>query len=50
MKAVLWADTVQAVIMMAGLIALLIRGCAKLGGIEEVFKRAGEHGRLHNWE
>ncbi len=50
MKAVLWADTLQAVIMVAGLIAMLIRGCAKLGGIEEVFRIAEEHGRLRHWK
>ncbi len=50
MKAVLWADTLQAFIMIAGLIALLIRGCTKLGGIDEVFRRAEEHGRLQHWE
>ncbi len=50
MKAVLWADTLQTCIMIAGLLALLIRGSAKLGGIEEVFRRADEHGRLQHWE
>ncbi len=50
MKAVLWVDTLQAVIMLAGLLAILIRGVAKLGGIEEVWRRAGEHGRLQHWE
>ena len=50
MKAVLWADTLQTAIMMAGLVALLIRGCERMGGIEEVWRRAEEHGRVHHWE
>lgn len=50
MKAVLWVDTLQAIVVLAGTLALLIRGSTKLGGIEEVFRRAGEHGRLQHWE
>ncbi len=50
MKGVLWADTLQAAVMLAGLIAMLVLGCAKLGGIGEVFRRAEEHGRLQHWE
>ncbi len=50
MKAVLWVDTLQAVIMLAGVISMLALGCAKLGGIEEVFRRADGHGRLQHWE
>ncbi len=50
MKAVLWVDTLQAVIMLAGLLAILIRGSAKLGGLGKVWKRAGEYGRLQYWK
>ncbi len=50
MKGVLWADTLQAAVMIAGLIAMLVLGSAKVGGIEEVFRRAEGHGRLHHWE
>ncbi len=50
MKGVLWADTLQAAIMLAGLLATVVCGCAHLGGIEEVWRRAREHGRLQHWE
>ncbi len=50
MKAVLWADTLQTAVMMAGVVALLIRGCERMGGMEEVWRRAEEHGRVHHWE
>ncbi len=50
MKAVLWADTIQAVIMLSGLLAILIRGYARVGGIDEAWMRAEEHGRLQHWE
>ena len=34
-KAVLWADTVQLLIMISGLLAVAIRGCMEVGGIAE---------------
>ena len=35
MKAVLWADTVQMVIVYAGLLTVLIKGCSVLGGFDK---------------
>ena len=46
MKAVLWADTVQMVIVYAGLIALIAVGANLLGGMGEVWRIADSHGRI----
>ena len=40
MKAVLWADTIQMVIMMSGLLTLLILGSQAVGGFDKVWKIA----------
>lgn len=37
MKAVLWTDTLQMAIMVAGLLAILIQGCIKVGGVSQLF-------------
>ncbi|GFU22022.1 putative sodium-dependent multivitamin transporter [Nephila pilipes] len=46
MKAVLWADVFQAVLMFATLFTVVIKGCLLLGGIGKVFEIANEGGRL----
>ena len=38
MKAVMWTDVFQIFIMFAGLIAILIKGSAELGGFDNVWK------------
>ncbi|GIZ02812.1 sodium-coupled monocarboxylate transporter 2 [Caerostris extrusa] len=45
-KAVVWADVFQAVLMYTCLIAIIIKGCLLLGGIGNVFDIANEGGRL----
>ena len=47
MKAVLWADTLQCFIMLAGLLAVLIRATIDVGGIEQVWKIAKDGGRIN---
>ncbi len=47
MKAVLWADTLQFVIMVAGLIGIIIQGTLRVGGIQKMWKIAEEGGRLN---
>ena len=47
LKAVLWADTVQMFIMMAGILAILIKGCITLGGIGNVWAMAEQGGRIN---
>ncbi|GFQ97212.1 putative sodium-dependent multivitamin transporter [Trichonephila clavata] len=46
MKAVLWADVFQAVLMFATLLTIVIKGCLLLGGIGKIFEIANEGGRL----
>ncbi|XP_063958267.1 sodium-coupled monocarboxylate transporter 1-like [Lytechinus pictus] len=46
MKAVLWTDTFQTFVMVAGVMAIIIAGTAKVGGFDEVWKRAEDGGRI----
>ncbi|XP_055938541.1 putative sodium-dependent multivitamin transporter [Argiope bruennichi] len=46
MKAVLWTDVLQALLMYVGLIAILAKGSADVGGVQTVWSRAEEGGRL----
>lgn len=46
MKAVIWADVVQMVIIMIGCLVLVIMGSLKAGGIKKVFNIADDGGRL----
>lgn len=46
MKAVLWADTLQVLIMFAGIFAVLIEGCRVLGGMEKAWNTAKDNGRI----
>ena len=50
MKAVLWVDTVQSLIMVAGLLSVMIGGIWKVGGIREVWRIADEGGRINVWK
>lgn len=47
MKAVLWADTVQMLIMVAGQLAVVIQGSIKMGGMGNIMRIAEEGGRLN---
>ncbi|XP_025084658.1 sodium-coupled monocarboxylate transporter 1-like [Pomacea canaliculata] len=46
MKAVLWTDTIQVGLMVAGLLAALIQGCIELGGLSRAWRIATEGGRV----
>ncbi|XP_035231904.1 putative sodium-dependent multivitamin transporter isoform X1 [Stegodyphus dumicola] len=46
MKAVLWTDVIQTILMYTCLLTISIKGCVDLGGIKEVFRIAQEGGRL----
>ena len=46
MKAVLWADTFQVLVMFAGIIAILIEGTKALGGIDKAWDIANKNGRI----
>ena len=47
MKAVLWADTIQSFIMVAGLVAVIIQGFMDMGGIYKVWEIAEQGGRIN---
>ena len=50
MKAVLWVDTVQSLVMVAGLLSVMIGGIWKVGGVREVWRIADEGGRINVWK
>ena len=47
MKAVIWTDFVQVLIMMGGLLALIIVGANKAGGASHVWEYAQNNSRLN---
>ena len=50
MKAVLWADAVQSLVMVAGLLSVIVVGIWKIGGVGEVWRIADEGGRINFWK
>ncbi|XP_078619973.1 sodium-dependent multivitamin transporter-like [Branchiostoma floridae x Branchiostoma japonicum] len=46
MKAVIWTDVFQCIIMFAGMITVLIKGSIEAGGIARVFRVAAESDRI----
>ena len=47
MKAVIYTDTLQSGIMLAGLLAVVIKGTIEIGGLEKVFSIAKQDGRMN---
>lgn len=50
LKAVIWTDVVQMVIMLAGFVAVIARGAVLQGGLTKIWEDAGEGGRLEAFE
>lgn len=46
MKAVLWADTIQMVIVFVGMLTILVEGCIVLGGLDKAWDIADKRGRI----
>ncbi|CAF5055608.1 unnamed protein product [Rotaria sp. Silwood1] len=46
MKAVIWTDVLQAVVILVGLLATIIQGFIAVGGIELTFSKASKGGRI----
>uniref|UniRef100_A0A3B4AZV3 Solute carrier family 5 member 8 n=1 Tax=Periophthalmus magnuspinnatus TaxID=409849 RepID=A0A3B4AZV3_9GOBI len=46
LKAVIWTDVLQMVVMLAGFVAVIARGAVLQGGLTKVWEDAGEGGRL----
>ncbi|XP_045134455.1 sodium-coupled monocarboxylate transporter 1-like [Portunus trituberculatus] len=45
-KAVVYTDVLQTLLMLAGVLAVVVICCMKVGGVEEVWATAGQGGRL----
>ena len=50
LKAVLWTDVFQVSIMLAGLLAVIIEGSMRLGGLREAWSIADERDRIDFWK
>lgn len=46
LKAVVWTDVFQMLIMLAGMFAIVIGGAIRVGGYTEVFRIADDHQRI----
>lgn len=49
MKAVVWTDALQAIIMMGGIIAGLVGGVVYSGGFHEIYAALDRGDRLNLW-
>ncbi|XP_067679207.1 sodium-coupled monocarboxylate transporter 1-like [Haliotis asinina] len=46
LKAVIWTDVLQYIIMFAGVLAVIIKGTIEVGGVQEIWNRVLSGGRL----
>lgn len=50
LKAVVWTDVVQLVIMLAGFVAVIAEGAVLQGGLDRIWQDAADGGRLETFE
>uniref|UniRef100_A0A669CJA7 Solute carrier family 5 member 8, like n=1 Tax=Oreochromis niloticus TaxID=8128 RepID=A0A669CJA7_ORENI len=50
LKAVIWTDVLQMVVMLAGFVAVIARGAVLQGGLTKIWEDAGEGGRLQAFD
>lgn len=50
MKAVMYTDAIQMVLMLAGMITILVKGSYDVGGFGEVWRLAADGDRLELYE
>ncbi|XP_042352836.1 sodium-coupled monocarboxylate transporter 1 isoform X1 [Plectropomus leopardus] len=50
LKAVIWTDVLQMVIMLAGFVAVIARGAVLQGGLTKIWEDAGRGGRLYAFD
>lgn len=50
LRAVLWTDAFQSILMFAAVFTIIISGLVKAGGFGEIFRAASEGGRLELWK
>jgi len=46
LKAVIWTDVFQALVMLAGFLSVVIKGSADAGGFSKAWQTCAEHGRI----
>lgn len=46
MKAVVWTDVVQTIIMFGAMVLIIVKGTIDVGGFGEVYRKAKESGRI----
>ncbi|XP_041484312.1 sodium-coupled monocarboxylate transporter 1-like isoform X2 [Lytechinus variegatus] len=49
MKAVLWTDAFQVMVMMSGFLAVIIKGSMNTGGLDKAWQICEENGRIDFW-
>ena len=42
-----WADVLQAAIMAAGMVAIVVQGAINVGGFGNIFTISAQHGRMN---
>lgn len=50
LKAVIWTDCIQYLVIIFAIFVIVIKGTLDVGSVTEVFKIAGEGNRLHMWK
>ncbi|XP_051931099.1 sodium-coupled monocarboxylate transporter 1 [Hippocampus zosterae] len=50
LKAVIWTDVLQMVIMLTGFVAVIARGAVLQGGLDKIWEDAGQGGRLETFD
>ncbi|XP_049588561.1 sodium-coupled monocarboxylate transporter 1 [Syngnathus scovelli] len=50
LKAVIWTDVLQMVIMLAGFVAVIARGAVLQGGLDKIWEDASQGGRLQTFD
>ena len=50
MKAVLWTDVVQVLIILGSILGVLIEGCRRVGGLHQMWHIAQQGQRVHPME
>jgi solute carrier family 5 (sodium-coupled monocarboxylate transporter), member 8/12 len=46
LKGVIWVDAIQMLIILASILAIIIKGTIEIGGLDIVWRRAVEGGRI----
>lgn len=50
LKAVIWTDVVQTIVMFAGQLAVIVVGVQKAGGVSDVWTKVWEGNRISSFE